>query len=273
MKISVIIPFYNEENDLKECLTSLKRQSYSNFEVILVNDGGKKIINLKKEFMDFKFLNQKHQGPGPARNKGAREAEGEILVFVDSDMVFHKDFLKNLIKPIARGETKGTFSKEEYVANWENIWARCWSFNKNLGKRLIPDNYPDEAPVFRAILKKEFKTVGGFSSIGYTDDWTLSKKLGFKAKVAPHAIYYHYNPASLKEVFLQARWIGKRKRRFGIFGIILNLLRRSLPLSLFFALFLSLKYKEPKFFVFRIVYDFAEFIGSSLALTGGSKAK
>ncbi len=74
--------------------------------------------------------------------------------------------------------------------------------------------------MFRAILKTEFDKAGGFDeSRGYTDDWSLSEKLGYKA-TATKAVYYHDNPASLAEVFWQARWAAKRKYKLGILGIL-----------------------------------------------------
>lgn len=277
MKVSVIIPFYNEEKYLKNCLESLSRQSFKDFEVIVVDDGSKEKLEIKNKqlkFDNFKFLSQSHQGPGVARNLGAKRAKGEILIFVDSDMTFDKDFLKDLIRPIIKGRVKGTFSREEFVANWDNPWARCWSYNLGVGKRLIPKDYPGEAPVFRAILKKEFNKVGGFSKRGdYTDDWSLSKKLGFKAKAAPGAIYFHYNPESLREIFIQAKWIGKRKRKLGTLGRFFNILRRLMPFSLIFGSFLSLKYKEGRFLLFKIIYDLGDLIGSSETLLGRSQAK
>lgn len=281
MKVSVIIPFYNEEKYLQNCLESLGKQSLKEFEAIVVDDGSSQEsrirnqeLRFKKKFKDFKLLRQKHQGPGVARNLGASEAKGEILVFVDADMVFDKDFLKKLVAPIIEEKTKGTFSKEEYVANWKNSWARCWSFNKGVGQRLIPKSYPEEAPVFRAILKSEFEKVRGFSRTGdYTDDWSLSRKLGYRAKAAKDAIYYHYNPDSLREIFIQARWIGKRKRKLSFLGGIFNIARRLLPFSLISGLFLSLKHKELRCLVFKIIYDFANLLGTLETLIGRSQAK
>src|SRR5688572_8887700 len=123
--ISIIIPTYNEESVLKKCLESLSLQTYKSFEIIIVDDGSsdntKNIVeSLKSQISNLNFLTQKHGGAGAARNLGAKEAKGTILVFVDADMTFDKDFLKDLISPIEKGEVKGTFSREEYVANWHD---------------------------------------------------------------------------------------------------------------------------------------------------------
>lgn len=171
-------------------------------------------------------------------------------------MTFNKFFLKNLTSPVISGRLKGTFSREEYVGNWENKWARCWNYNQNLkNKRLLPNTYPKTQKVFRAILKDEFDKVGGFSKGGYTDDDTLSKKLGYKAIAAENAKYYHKNPSSLKEVFFQAKWAAKRKYKLGFWGICAALFRLTLPITKISAVYKSIKYKTPSFYIFKFVYN------------------
>src|SRR5258708_287940 len=103
-----------------------------------------------------------------ASNLGAKQAKGKILVFVDADMTFHPNFLQKLIEPILKEKAQGTFSKDEYVSNWENIWAKCWNINEGLPpKRRLPLSKPNHQKVFRSILKSEFDRVGGFSKGGY----------------------------------------------------------------------------------------------------------
>src|SRR3989344_8477717 len=128
MKVSVIIPVYNEEKVIQYCLESLKNQTFRDMEIIVVDDGSTdRTQELVKGVM---LLIQDHKGPGEARNFGAKQAKGEILVFVDADMTFDKDFIKELIKPIITEKSKGTFSKDEKVSNWDNIWAKCWNINE-----------------------------------------------------------------------------------------------------------------------------------------------
>lgn len=267
MKISVIIPTYNEGKNIINCLESLSAQTYSDFEIIMVDDGSTDntlniIDNLQSSIPNFQFLKQKHKGPGAARNFGTKKARGEILVFVDADMTFDKDFLEELVDPIVKGKTKGTFSKNEIVANWENVWARCWNINEEWEeKKRHPKDYPDKQKVFRAIFKSEFDKVGGFTPGGYTDDYSLSEKLGYKADVATGAVFYHKNPDNLKEVYLQARWAAKRKYKLGILGTLLALLRVTCPASVIIGTRKALKNKLPQFLIFKMVYDTGSFAG------------
>lgn len=267
--ISVIIPTYNEESVIVDCLKSLEKQSFKYFEVIVVDDGSTDTtyeVVSKCQMPNAKFqiktIRTKHLGAGGARNEGAKQAKGDILVFVDSDMTFDKHFLKMLVKPILQGKAKGTFSKDEIVSNWGNVWSRC--YNKNEGwvdKRRHPKNYPNHQKVFRAILKSEFNKVGGFTAGGYNDDWSLSEKLGYEAVVAEKAIFYHKNPETLNEIYNHAKWVGKRKYKFGMFGYFVGLVRSSLPVSVILGVLRATYYMLPAFVVFKIVFDFGIFVG------------
>jgi len=274
--VSVIIPAYNEENVIADCLNSILKQSYKHLEISVVDDGSTdKTLTVAKGFK-VKILTQSHQGPGVARNLAASHAKGEILIFVDSDMTFEKDFISDLIAPIVKGKTIGTFSKNEMNSNSSNIWSACWNINKNLPTdRLIPPDYPQKAPVFRAILKSEFEKVGGFEVGGqYTDDWSLSKKLGQKSTLADGALYYHKNPASLGEVFVQARWIGRNGFISGSFARkARSLVFYSLPFSLAIGLYKAAQKAKPSFIIFKIIYDLGVFISVIMSFFGENKAK
>lgn len=282
MKVSVIIPTYNEEKVIRECLESLSRQTYKEMEVIVADDGStdgtkSKIKNkkLKLHIKNLKILEQSHKGPGAARNFGAKHAKGEILIFVDADMTFDKDFIEKLVKPILDRKTKGTFSKEEYVSNKDNIWSQCWGLNEGWEKgRRHPKNYPDTQKVFRAILKKEFEKAGGFNErAGYTDDWSLSDKLGVQALAAPGAIFYHRNPETLAEVFTQAKWSAKRQYKLGVFGMLVALTRVSLPTSVAIGVVKTILHAKPQFLPFKLVYDLGAFIGILEYTFSGKGAK
>jgi len=268
MKISLIIPTYNEEDVILDCLNSLSKQTFKDFEVIVVDDGSTDSTLLKLDSAEstlnykLKILKGKHEGAGSARNLGAKSAAGDILVFVDSDMTFDRNFLRMLTKPIIAGKSKGTFSKDEYVANWENVWSKCWNINEGWeNKKRHPKNYPDEQEVFRAILRTEFDRVGGFTPGGYDDDWSLYKKLGYKATVAPKSIFFHKNPENLIEIFNHAKWVSKRSYKLGALGYVVALIRSSLPISLIIGLTKSFIYSKPMFLVFKVVYDFGLFVG------------
>ena len=199
--VSAVIPAYNEEEHVKECIETLLEQSYKPFEIIFVDDGSiDNTVNIIKNY-DVILFQQAHKGPGEARNFGVSKCRGEIVVFVDADMRFDKDYIKNLVKPILEKKSIGTNHEEELVSNKENIWARCW------GRRLT--TFKGDFAIFRAIRKDKFLEAGGFDpKKGYADDQTIYEKLKIRPILAEKAMCYHNNPNTLKDVFLQGKWIG-----------------------------------------------------------------
>lgn len=274
--ISIIIPAYNEEKVIENCITSLKSQTYSPTETIIVDDGSTDKTAQIAQSLRVKVIHQNHLGPGPARNYGASIARGKILVFVDADMTFDKNFIKDLTQPILKGKTLGTFSKNELNSNQSNIWSMLWNLNKGLPPgRLISQDYPSTAPVFRAILKSEFDKVDGFDTTGeYADDWSLSIKLKQKSTVANGAIYYHTNPDTLAEVWRQTVWIGKSHFFTGnIIRKIRSLILYSLPVSLVIGVFKSIVNRQLLFIFFKLIYDLAIFKSALTSFFGGKKSK
>jgi len=137
---------------------------------------------------------------------------------------------------------------------------------------MIPEDYPDQGQDFRAIGKKDFLSVNGFDDTGYTDTWTLAKKLGYKPQAVEGAKYFHRNPDSLKEVFLQSKWVAKRSYKLGRLGLVVALIRVSVPLSLIIGIYKALKFQEIGFVLFKLVFDLGAFLGI-IEMTQGKLAK
>lgn len=92
--VSIIIPVYNGERYLKECLNSLLAQTLQSIEIICVNDGStdstpELLEQYAKKDVRIRVLHQEKQGAGPARNYGMSVAKGEYLLFLDADDTFH----------------------------------------------------------------------------------------------------------------------------------------------------------------------------------------
>ena len=216
-KLSVVIPMYNEERYLKRCLDSLLNQTQKIYEIILIDDGSTddtiKIAKQYKKKCRLIILKQEHKGPGAARNYGSSKAHGKILILVDADMLFNKDYLKHLIKPIVNDNEFGTTHGTEKVANLNNIWARSWSTNR------LP-RPPLRTAVFRAIIKDVFLKKGGFDNTkGYFDDDLSHIGSGL---VVREAICYHNNPETLKEAFKHSVWVGRGIYKTGSLGYYLG---------------------------------------------------
>ncbi len=88
--VSIVVPVYNNEKELEECIKSLVKQTYKNIEIILINDGSKDssyqlMKEYQKKYSNIITHNQENKGASQARNQGIRKATGEYLMFVDAD--------------------------------------------------------------------------------------------------------------------------------------------------------------------------------------------
>ena len=100
-KISVIVPVYKCEKYLVACVDSILNQTFSDFEIILIDDGspdssGKICDDLAEKYNKITVLHQDNQGQAAARNNGVKIARGEWIHFVDSDDLIHPQMLEIL---------------------------------------------------------------------------------------------------------------------------------------------------------------------------------
>ena len=202
--ISAIISAYNSENKIGKCIKSLLNQTYKPIEIIVVDDGSTdKTKEIVKKFTDNKkifLLGQKRQGPGAAKNLASKKAEGDILVFVDSDEYPRQDYIEKLTKPIREGKSKTSIGAW-VLAYPKNPWARC-RFKDTSKLR----HHAVKSGVFRAIKKDFFNKLGGFdSSKGYSDDRIPNKE---KRERIDDAVFDHDTDSSLKELYKKRKWIG-----------------------------------------------------------------
>ena len=105
IKYSFIVPVYNTSKYLRKCLDSLIKQTFKNFEIIIVNDGSSDnssniISSYSSKYKNIKVITQENQGLSMARNNGIKEASGKYLLFIDSDDYVEKKLLEEIDKEI-----------------------------------------------------------------------------------------------------------------------------------------------------------------------------
>ena len=188
IKISIIIPVYNDGKYIQKSIESVLNQSLEDIEIICVNDGSDddslQILNkLSKENNRIKVFNQENQGPAIARNKGIQESNGEYIGFLDADDFFiDTDALKRLydvakfnnanmvsgnIKLVDGDRNFSPFKDLDYYKKDDVInpeeYGIPWGFYKSIYKReflvnnsiYFPDLIRGEDPVFLAeVLSK-----------------------------------------------------------------------------------------------------------------------
>lgn len=251
--VSVVLAAYDEARYVEACLSSLRAQTYEPLEIVLVDDGSSDgTPELAEAFEGVKVVREAHLGAGRARNVGARHSAGDVLVFVDADMLFPPEFVERLVAPILSGEATGTFTKEILVANGDRRWARAHMVGRGLPPDThFPPGFPDTWENFRAIRRDAFERVGGFDEIGHGEDVTIGRKLGEHALAVPGTTCWHFEPDNLGDIFASARWLGRgervaetgRRPSYHPWRV----LRR--------ALGLAVRHRMPSLVVYRLVWD------------------
>lgn len=103
--VSVIVPVYNCEKYLEKCINSLRRQSYTELEIIIIDDGSKDntwdiCSKLSKEDDRIQIIQQENQGVSCARNQGIKIAKGEYIAFVDGDDWVEQNYIECLLNSL-----------------------------------------------------------------------------------------------------------------------------------------------------------------------------
>ena len=105
--VSILSPCFNEEFTIENSVKGLLKQTYTNFEIVIINDGStdrtKEVVEeLVKQFKNVRLLNKANGGKATALNYGLDNAKGEIVVRMDGDTVFKRDALQYLVDEIHR---------------------------------------------------------------------------------------------------------------------------------------------------------------------------
>ncbi len=132
--ISIIIPTYNQAKKLNKCLESIKAQTYDNYEIIIVNDGSSdntcEVIKKYKNIFGLKleYLEQENKGAPAARNRGARQAHGEFLLFCDDDIIMHPNMLEIMLDTLKKNP-RASYAYSSFKYGYKTF--RLWPFDEN----------------------------------------------------------------------------------------------------------------------------------------------
>ena len=120
-KISIIIPVYNVEQYIKNCLESVINQTYDNWEIILIDDGSTDNSKAIYENIAIKKFKQTNKGVSAARNLGIEKAQGDYIVFLDADDWIEKNFLERMLEVIENEDADIVQCNFYYANNRSNI--------------------------------------------------------------------------------------------------------------------------------------------------------
>lgn len=115
LRVSIVIPAYNEEDYLKQCLTAIQQQTVQPFEVIVVdNNSTDKTAEIARSFPFVKLLSEKRQGVVFARDRGFNAARGDIIGRIDVDTILPEDWVQNVQKIFAYSQVAAVSGTMHY---------------------------------------------------------------------------------------------------------------------------------------------------------------
>src|SRR3989344_7228992 len=201
--VSVIVPTYNEQENIGRCLGSILAQNYKKIEVIIVDNFSKdKTLQIAQKYTSncFRFGNER----SAQRNFGAQKAKGKWLLFIDADMQLTKKCLKEALKKAQKGKFIIAFPE---LSQGQNFWEKSIALERNLyqkekileGARLFP--------------KKLFLKLKGFDqSLIAGEDWDITiraKTFGYKLVFTNSKIVHKENFKNLGDLLKKKAYYSK----------------------------------------------------------------
>uniref|UniRef100_UPI0040485E59 glycosyltransferase n=1 Tax=Algoriphagus sp. TaxID=1872435 RepID=UPI0040485E59 len=224
MFFSCIIPVYNRAGEIKDLLNSLLSQSYTQFEVVIVEDGStlrcEEVVAAFGHDLSIRYFYQENTGQGFARNFGMQQAKGDFFVILDSDVLLPPTYFEALEKAIAT-RTLDAFGGPDAAAEdfsplqkaMDFAMTSFWTTGGIRGK--LKDTAAYQARGFNmGVSRAVFDRLGGFVDPNRGEDieWSLRiKKAGFRLELVSQAFVYHKRKNTLWSFAKQGFSFGRNR--------------------------------------------------------------
>lgn len=221
---SLVIPVYNRPQEVDELLESLTYQTYSNFEVIIVEDGSsdpcKSITEKYNNSLDIKYFFKENEGQGPARNFGFEHAKGDYFIAYDSDCIIPPRYLTFVDEAIEK-EHWDAFGGPEKAHEGFTLVQKAITYSMTSpittggirgGKKHIGTYHPRGFNM--GISRKVFEKTGGFVFERMGEDIEFSIRIiesGFKVGLIEEAFVYHKRRTGLFAFYKQVYSFGRTR--------------------------------------------------------------
>ncbi|RQO75270.1 glycosyltransferase [Pedobacter sp. KBW06] len=224
MFFSIIIPLYNRPQEIDELLKTLTHQTYTQFEVLVIEDGSandaKAIVQKYEQLLDVKYFFKPNAGQGFARNYGFERAKGDYFVIFDSDCLIPEDYLeivKNYLfehhldaygGPDAAHETFTPVQKAISYAMTSPFTTGGIRGNKKHIGQFHPRSFN------MGVSREVYEKVGGFILTRLGEDIEYSIRIhenGFKIGLIPAAKVFHKRRTSFSQFYKQLHFFGRAR--------------------------------------------------------------
>ena len=216
MKYSIIIPVYNRPDEVDELLDSLTRQSETDFEVVVVEDGSavpcKDVCEKYAQKLRIQYFTKPNSGPGQTRNYGVERAQGDYVLILDSDVVLPEGYLAAVSAELKR-EPADAFggpdsSHPSFTDTQKAISYSMTSFfttgGIRGGKKKLDKFYPRSFNM--GVRRDRYMELGGFSKMRFGEDIDFSIRIfkaGLRCRLFPEAWVWHKRRTDLRKFFRQ----------------------------------------------------------------------
>ncbi len=209
--VSIIITSKNEEKVINRLFKSIFKQTYKNFEVILVDNNS--TDNTKEIAKKYKV---KFHNFGPERsaqrNLGAKQSAGEFLLFLDADMELTTKVIEDCVDKVLKEKLEGIVIPEE--SKWVNFWGEVKAFERSF----YNENGDPVTDAARFFSKKVFQKIGGYDeTITGPEDWDLPdrvREVGYHIGRSSQRIYHHEQEVSLLDLFKKKFYYGLNAHKY-----------------------------------------------------------
>lgn len=216
MKYSIIVPVYNRPDEVDELLESLSRQAFSDFEVIIVEDGStitcKSVCEKYADKLRLHYFEKPNSGPGQSRNYGVERSSGEYVIILDSDVVLPDGYLTAVNEELSLTPCDAfggaDASHPSFTPVQKAISYSMTSFfttgGIRGGKKKLDKFYPRSYNM--GIRREVYQKLGGFSKMRFGEDIDFSYRIveaGYKCRLFPTAWVWHKRRTDLRKFFRQ----------------------------------------------------------------------
>lgn len=216
MKYSFLIPVYNRPDEVDELLQSLTRQTVSDFEVVVVDDGSTvpcaEVVEKYTSQLDIHYYTKANSGPGQTRNYAAERSRGEYLIILDSDCILPTTYLAEVETELNSQPTDAFGGPDKAHPSFTTIQkAINYSMTSFFttggirgGKKKMDKFYPRSFNM--GVRSEAYQQLDGFSAMRFGEDIDFSIRIfkqGYRCRLFPDAWVYHKRRTDLKKFFKQ----------------------------------------------------------------------
>jgi glycosyltransferase involved in cell wall biosynthesis len=278
-KVSVVLPAYNEESEICNAISEMRKQTYKNIEIIVVDDGsldGTSQIARSCAAGDRRIrilTKDRRGGPAYARNVGIRESTGEVVFFGECDCVYDEDYVERAVNCLLSNEKAGAVCLTGAPLVTRDTWAtRCLSFENFVQHELLSQK--KIKPFYAWVYRREaLERVGGFDDrLFQAEDRDLFQRVaksGYEIAWVPGVHWRHKRNETIHK--LAGEWI-KRGRTRILYALkhrsLADLMKTVLPFWLLIFGVLSFFFFTPNFLVALVIVLLAlsALMGNSLRM-------